>query len=547
MKTMTNFKTLATLVAAAAIVLASCTREPGAGRKTGSDGDVAYMSIVVSPQKSSPGTRANSEEKEGLPTESALKTLYVITFDAAGSGVAIPGGTNCYKVVSDTGEKTPEPFKISAASKNIVVVANPGPKLTTAIEGLVGVISFETFNKDIAEVTTTEIVTGDGFTMISAGDEKKVTADNKVLYPYVEIGNYIQVVEEGKMTEAQAKEEAAKNRLPVKLERLAAKLVLTAVDPIAVTDTKKVNDKVKLDSWTVDAVNTTYFPFAVKTLLGTNHTGADYTRNFYTRDPNFSADTQLGYSKGLARTTIAPATYDPVLPFKGDGYYKWMTPVETEKAYVIENTMAADNQRFGSTTRVIMKATYTPEFPAEAGYTAGADWFSWRGTNYPSLAALQKACENPDLISEDLKKACVRFYDVVKAAKPEITATDFATLKEADLTGISNGGQRLKNGTEPIIFWYQGGRCYYSYEIRHDEAITGTNEFAKYGVVRNNWYDLELRSVRGPGTPWYPEATDPGPGDPDPKSPIDSKEGYVGIEVDVNGWIWWKTGIVGVD
>ena len=31
----------------------------------------------------------------------------------------------------------------------------------------------------------------------------------------------------------------------------------------------------------------------------------------------------------------------------------------------------------------------------------------------------------------------------------------------------------------------------------------------RYGVVRNNWYHLELQSVSGPGTPWIPDPSDP--------------------------------------
>jgi hypothetical protein len=68
----------------------------------------------------------------------------------------------------------------------------------------------------------------------------------------------------------------------------------------------------------------------------------------------------------------------------------------------------------------------------------------------------------------------------------------------------------------------------------------------KYGVVRNNWYDLTLTSVKGPGTPWYPEVENPGPGDPKPQDPIDEQASYLGVTVHVNDWILWTTDMTDV-
>ena len=65
----------------------------------------------------------------------------------------------------------------------------------------------------------------------------------------------------------------------------------------------------------------------------------------------------------------------------------------------------------------------------------------------------------------------------------------------------------------------------------------------KYGVVRNNWYKLTLGLVKGPGTPWFPDIDNPGPGDPDPDDPIDTSTGYLGITVEVAPWIIWENEI----
>jgi len=518
--------------AAAAILLASCAKEPGRNQDTVDDANIAFVSITVD---KSNATRVGSTENAGLPEEGKLNSLYVLTFNALGDLVPIPGNTAYHQVAAKGDNKTPDAFKISASSKNIVVVANPGPKLKDVIENLPVTANFGAFNAAISAVTVGEIADGtNGFTMITAGDEAKAVND-VVAYPFVEIGDKIQVVSD-KLPLDKAKAAAESNRLKVKLERLTAKFAVKPAATIAINGDGLDKDKVQLTSWTLDNVNTTFFPFAKKILLSTTHSGADYTKNFYTVDPNYVAD-PIGYTKdGLARAYF-DNDREPQPPH-GDG---WVLLTGPKPLYAIENTMDKDNQRFGSTTRVIMKAVYTPD-----GYAPNTDWFSWKGVNYKSLADLQTAYAAASPTSS-LKDACDRFFQKVISAKSSITAADFAALSEADLADIKHGGQAVKEGTTPVIRWYQKGLCYYSYDVRHDTEITDKNALAKYGVVRNNWYDLTLNSVKGPGTPWYPESTNPGPGDPDPKDPIDDVDGYVGIQVTVNNWVLWTTPMDEVD
>ena len=49
--------------------------------------------------------------------------------------------------------------------------------------------------------------------------------------------------------------------------------------------------------------------------------------------------------------------------------------------------------------------------------------------------------------------------------------------------------------------------------------------------------------TKGPGTPWFPDIDNPGPGDPDPDDPIDTSTGYLGITVEVAPWIIWENEI----
>ena len=101
------------------------------------------------------------------------------------------------------------------------------------------------------------------------------------------------------------------------------------------------------------------------------------------------------------------------------------------------------------------------------------------------------------------------------------------------------------------INYYQTGKTYYwTRPIKHfgdyytpiyknglpadyyDDArdYNDNDHLGRYGVVRNNWYELNITSVSGPGYPEIPEIpTDPG--DPD-----DSGEGFVKMEINILSW-----------
>ena len=526
-----------TLAALMAFGLAGCSKENGNGTKgEPNKAGVAYLSIKVNVAY---GSRASIEDPG--TDESEIKNLYLVTFDNGNNIVGIPGG-GFYATAAGDDLITPNAVKLSAAATNLVVIANPGAKLLTALRSLNSGSTFATFNAAIKEATVADLTSASaGFAMITGGDETGKTAGQTIDYPYVDIEDALVPVTG---SEADAKTEAEKddNRVPVSLERLTSKMIVKLG-----TVAKPDNSTFEFDAWTVDAVNTTYFPFAQKSLLGTTHTTApnnDYTFNFYTTDPNFAdVTTGKGYHDGIEYGYAdSENNYAPKLPW--NNYYDWKDADEI--AYAVENTMAAAAQRYGNATRLVIRATYYPAPETFVGGEAEApvvadneDWFHWAGYNYTfeTLKAAYLAAEEVT----PLTTACDDFLARVKAVDDGITAANFGALVAADLASIQNGGDVVKDGTNAVIRWYQGGRNYYFYEIRHDNEITGKMQFGKYGIVRNNWYNLTLNNVSGPGTPWYPDLTDPGEGDPDPKDPIDEDEGYIGITVDVENWVLWNT------
>lgn len=88
------------------------------------------------------------------------------------------------------------------------------------------------------------------------------------------------------------------------------------------------------------------------------------------------------------------------------------------------------------------------------------------------------------------------------------------------------------------IKYYKGGvTYYYATVIEHfgeDAPVEGAfttyedkNHLGRYGVLRNNWYEITINSVSGPGEPEIPEI---------PVDPVDKTNSYINAEINVLSW-----------
>lgn len=233
--------------------------------------------------------------------------------------------------------------------------------------------------------------------------------------------------------------------------------------------------------------------------------------------------------------------------------------------YCLENTMDAAEQKMAQTTSAVVSAVYTP-----AGYTAGKSWFRLLGTSYEALADLQAVyatakaavtAGSASPLQTQQKTLCDEFYvriaAMATAQGKTWNASDFASLDIDEMDAVVNGGEASKPAVvpDPIdpvnnpdivqdlgVEYFKEGTCYYSILIRHDDAVTGTMELGKYGVVRNNWYTLTINTVKQPGTPWIPDPTNPI--DPtDPGEDNDEAEAFLAVGITVNAWTTWSQGV----
>lgn len=335
----------------------------------------------------------------------------------------------------------------------------------------------------------------------------------------------------------------------------------------ATTSTIYSEDKVQITEWTLDVMNKSTYPVHTTTGLTDKfagiwsndrfYAGADPQRVYWGTDPN--------YSTTLSDVDACKGEFY-LLDREGNTYYgvtgstvTWAD--QTKPLYCLENTFDIDNMKQGQTTRVVFKATYTPKVLASATATEDKTFFMignnpkiWTKTNL-ELQIANKAKELlgttgtvTATISDDLLKGGSHLLTThnVTIKEGEVKKNDAITFAELNTKLGLNNTEKDANGNPTVgIKTYENGVCYYIARIRHfNDALTpwssgketyGTNNatnnasyLGRYGVLRNNWYDLEVTKFSAPGYPDVPVV--------DPKTPDDEDTKYINVEVKILDW-----------
>ena len=317
------------------------------------------------------------------------------------------------------------------------------------------------------------------------------------------------------------------------------------------------SDNVKITKWALDVTNKTSFPVHVTEGLSTDYTdvwknelnksarfvsaSTSFKRVYWGVDPNYSNTDLNDPTKEADRTTNF--TYIKKGEISSDA---------TDVAYCLENTFDLNNMKQGQTTRVVFKATYTPN-----GFTDGDTFFKignhtelWSKTN---LVAQITAKAQEVLSETDADKITIvldaESNDVEKTAGTKILTKANVKHNGAEVTDDQINSINVKLGlkaatsTDPIvgITTYVNGESYYIARIKHfgddltpwnaGEDTYGTNNekyLGRYGVLRNNWYDLTVNSISGPGYPDVPEVK--------PNTPDDEDTKFINVSVKILDW-----------
>ena len=232
---------------------------------------------------------------------------------------------------------------------------------------------------------------------------------------------------------------------------------------------------------------------------------------------------------------------------------------ETNPVYCLENTFNLANMYQGQTTRVIFKAKYTPKDDAGNPLADAADGtFYTIGNmttilNTDKLKAAVNAVATPVLPTgytidyENLKTEgahVITLADIKNATGETLVAgTDYSGKTGNEIVADINAKLGLKAGRpeEMVgINTYLEGATYYIARVKHfGDALTewksgenyGTENgkyLGRYGMLRNNWYELKVGNVYGPGYPGVPPV--------DPTQPDDENEKYLSVSVKILSW-----------
>lgn len=298
---------------------------------------------------------------------------------------------------------------------------------------------------------------------------------------------------------------------------VAQKTGTIGTDAIAVTD--RTDDELMITHWSLDYTNTKTYPVQVteglsSTFLGYNHShsgDSDFPRVFWAVDPNYDGTG----SYNVANTT----EFNRLNATNSTLEYK---SVSTPKDYCLENTFNVANMSQGQTTRVVFKGQYK---------IGGEDAVSF-------IAVRNVIYTIGDLKDHLTEKENLAFQSNVKGG-----SRSFSELFGDDAEDVA---ALFSMQTTDKVDFYLNGEAYYVARVRHFgdgetkweggdyvASSTGLEDklLGRYGMVRNNWYDMKVNSVKGLGTPDTPD-----PDDPDDPDDEEDKEYTAIVTINILSW-----------
>lgn len=341
----------------------------------------------------------------------------------------------------------------------------------------------------------------------------------------------------------------------VYVERGMAKVTIGSstfdADKPVTTSTNYAGDKVTITNWTLDVLNKTTFPVhktdGLKTIWNQtwasrffDNTSTEFKRVYWGVDPNYSMTTLTTVDACKAQFYLLDrdgSTYN----FDGTKGSPVTWADKTTPLYCLENTFDINNMKQGQTTRVLFKATYTP-----AAVASETDKTFFMIGNNPKIwtkTTLEQQITNK--VQELLKSTSVSVTinagaDLLKAGSHKVTAADITITGTTASLNYDELNTKLGLDKTPGIKTYKNGECYYIARIKHFNELTpwasgqdlygGDNEkyLGRYGVLRNNWYELTVSKVSAPGYPDVPVVNPDVPDDEDTK--------YINVEVKILDW-----------
>lgn len=543
------------------------TAGPGTGtNETG----VGYATFTINLPSVS-GTRAadagGAEMDEGTAKEYAVKSATALIFQKYGSdegsckfveSVDLPTAAADWTDDATDGITTTKKLvakltNVDTKNQYYVLVLLNNNKKTGGVKVALPTVgqSYNEWNSQILTPSVDDLAADNDFYMANA--PLKGTASPTTLV----------TIDKEHIYSSKEKAEAGTSAATVYVERGVAKMSVT--DPTTKTVIDKATNTptqstVEFNNWALDITNKK--TYAVHNIDGLSTDFSDIwttprfigtnSRVYWGKDPNYN----------LAELNTA----DDVNDKKRKEEFNFIDATskidkdfgETNPVYCLENTFNLANMYQGQTTRVIFKATYTPKDDAGNPLADKDGTFYTIGnmTTILKAAALETAVNTA--ATSVLPGCTVDYTNLKQEGSHVITLTDIK-----DSTGktlVAGTDYNGKTGTQIVkeindklglidgaghaeamvgINTYLRGVTYYIARVKHFGSLTPWNSgesygtdngkyLGRYGMLRNNWYDLTVGNVYGPGYPGVPPV--------DPTQPDDENEKYLSVSVKILSW-----------
>ena len=561
-------------LAVIAAMTASCSSNNdlvnGGNGSSKNETGTAYASFKINLPTTS-GTRADVDPdgtpdfNEGTAAEYEVKNGTILIFDKDGKFVeSAPLGTmNPWTDVKSDGVTTAaiatvklEHVSVSGKYKALVLLNNDVDATTTTTKKVKVTLptdstdTYANWSKDVSMVHVDDYAKTDGIFMANAPmysttEEPTTLVDINGVY-------------------ASPEEAQAKPATTIYVERGLAKVTMKDFKTGGYTIGGGTYDgaTVKIEKWQLDVTNKSTFPVHQTGTLKDSWAAIWNTPRFYDQtstafkrvywgiDPNYSDNK---YYNGDATTSPKKTALDCC-----KDAFNMITNNQVAGAagdanpqYCLENTFDLNNMKQGQTTRVVFKAVFTPK-----GFTSAYKTFYKIGNNttiwsQENLEKQIKAKAQEVLRETDADKVTLKLdateNDIAgtagtKILKEENVLHDGVKVSPTEINAINEKlGLKAATETAPIvgIATYKDGESYYIARIKHFNEMTpwtpGTaygseNEkfLGRYGVLRNNWYELSVNKVSGLGYPDVPEVK--------PTLPDDENDQYISVSVKILDW-----------
>ena len=564
----------------AGLMLGSCSSSDdlAGGNTPANQSGKGYVAFNINlPSQSGSSSRAGSENDQfdaGMQSEYDVKNATLLLFQ--GDDEATATFSKAYalntspwtdknktdnvtstsaKIVQQVDAPTNKYFALVVLNHNSVFTLGTGGTVTVGAENLSG----KTLKQFLEMTTPTsgKTLTENGFYMANAPLASKPGGSTP---PTGAIVNTL-VSLDGKVKATET--EASASPANIYVERGVAKVTMQASTVPEVTgsytdaaQTKKVPFKVT--SWALDNTNkSTYLVRSTEgfsdwlelaskessvtnkyRFVGSNEVASNLYRTYFAKDPNFD-------TAGHASVTFNKAA---------DADYSTEFGDEKPK-YCFENTFDVDNQNDNKTTRVLIKAKlnngttfYVLNGNENLIYTESAvikeiqkqfltEYKQWINDNVETPATVNESNVKVS-ISTDAGTVNIQSITIDGLTlKPTSTETGLPSDVVAKVTerlgsikkykdGESYYFVRIKHFGDDLTPWENGKLGVGNGKVYPDPG-KNDNWLGRYGVLRNNWYDIKVTAVKGLGSATVPDVTT----DTD-----DELKSYIAVQINVLSW-----------